>query len=204
MLFIRTEKSVKQFIRYYPVVSTIVILHIVLWLLMSVGIGDPILRWGIGHNLSIYLLDQYWRFITPVFLHLDLTHMLFNSFALVLFGPALERMLGKFKFVFIYLLTGVIGEIGTYIINPLNSSYHLGASGAIYGLFGIYLFMVFLRKQLISRTDAQIVLTIFAIGLVMTFLDSGINKAAHIFGFIGGFASAPLVLKNLRRFHGRY
>lgn len=179
-------------------------INIILWFLMSFDFGKSIFVWGVGHNASIHLFDQYWRLVTPVFLHLDLTHMVFNSFALVLFGPALERMIGKTKFVILYLLTGIIGEVGTYIIAPTSNTTHLGASGAIYGLFGIYLFMVFLRKHLISRTDAQIVGTIFAIGLIMTFIDSGINKAAHIFGFIGGFAIAPLVLNNLRRFHGRY
>lgn len=199
-MFIRTERSIKEFMSRYPIVSIIVIINIVIWLLMSFDFGKPIFIWGVGHNLSIHLLDQYWRFITPIFLHVDLTHMLFNSFALVLFGPALERMIGKFKFTTVYLLTGIVAEVGTYIIDPVSATRHLGASGAIYGLFGIYLFMVLFRKNLITKTDAQIVATIFIIGLVMTFLNSGINKAAHIFGFIGGMVIAPIALKRIKGF----
>lgn len=200
-LFIRTEKSVKEFMRLYPVVSTIVIINITLWFLMLFDLGKSyILVWGIGHNFSIHELNQYWRFVTPIFLHLGLTHMLFNSFALVLFGPALERMIGKFKFTIVYLLTGIIASLGTYFVAPLSNSTHLGASGAIYGLFGIYLFMVLFRKSLISGTDAQIVTTIFIIGLVMTFLDANINKSAHIFGFIGGVLFAPVILKKIKGF----
>src|SRR5699024_7578900 len=70
---------------------------------------------GIGHNLSVLLLNEYWRLFTPIFLHADLSHVVFNTFSLVLFGPALEKMIGKFKFISIYLITGIIGNIGTFI-----------------------------------------------------------------------------------------
>src|SRR5699024_10306653 len=62
------------------------------------------------------------------------------------------------------------------------------------GLFGIYIFMIFFRKSLIDQANAQIIKTIFVIGLVMTFITPRINIAAHIFGFIGGFALGPLLL----------
>ncbi|MGM8366598.1 rhomboid family intramembrane serine protease [Virgibacillus sp. W0181] len=201
-MFIRTEKSLKEFMNYYPIVSAIVIINLVLWLvtdLLHLSIGIQIFQWGIGHNLSV-LYGEYWRLITPVFLHGGLMHVLFNSFALVLFGPALEQMIGRFKFVSFYLLAGLAGNIGTYVIDPTSNIPHLGASGAVYGLFGIYVFMVVFRKHLIDQANAQIVLTIFIIGLVMTFIRPGINIYAHIFGFIGGFALGPLLLVNAQPF----
>lgn len=201
-MFIRTERSVQDFMRFYPIVSTIIIINLLLWLIIDIlhlQIGYTIYNWGIGHNLSIYH-GEYWRIISPIFLHGGLGHVLFNSFALVLFGPALEQMLGKFKFIIAYLLTGVAGNLGTYVIDPLSNIPHLGASGAVYGLFGIYLFMVFFRKDLIDPGNAQIVTVIFLIGLFMTFIQPNINIAAHIFGFLGGFAIGPIMLKNTRPF----
>lgn len=195
-MFIRTERSIKEFIHYYPIVAVIVIINLSLWLLIDVlhlPIGIQLYDWGIGHNLSIHL-GEYWRLITPIFLHAGLTHVLFNSFALVLFGPALEKMIGKVKFVSFYLLAGFAGNIGTYVIDPTSNIPHLGASGALYGLFGIYIFMILFRKHLIDQANAQIVMIIFAIGLVMTFIRPNINIAAHIFGFIGGFALGPIML----------
>src|SRR5690625_6453763 len=127
-------------------------------------------------------------------------HTIFNSFALVLFGPALEQMLGKFKFVIAYLVTGIIGNVGTYLVDPMSTIVHIGASGAIYGIFGMYIFMVFFRKHLIDSGNAQIVTTIFVIGLVMTFIRPGINIFAHVFGFIGGIALGPLILNNVQPF----
>lgn len=197
-MFIRTERSLKEFFDYYPIVSILVIVHLVLWIIIDflhLPIGLQIYQWGVGHNLSVYH-GEYWRLLTPIFLHAGLMHALFNSFALVLFGPALEQMLGKFKFIIGYFIAGLVGNIGTYVVDPMGQTPHLGASGAIYGLFGIYIFMVLFRKHLIDQANAQIVLTIFVIGLILTFVRPGINIYAHVFGFIGGFALGPILLTN--------
>lgn len=201
-MFVRTERSVKDFMRFYPIISILVSINLLLWLIIDVlhlPIGYTIINWGIGHNLSISQ-GEYWRLITPIFLHGGLGHVVFNSFALVLFGPALEQMLGKTKFIFAYFFTGIAGNVGTYIIAPVSITPHLGASGAIYGLLGIYIFMSLFRKDLIDRGNAQIVTVIFIMGLFMTFVQPNINIAAHIFGFIGGFALGPIILINTQPF----
>lgn len=201
-MFIRTEKSVRDFVSFYPIVSAIIIFNLILWLLIYIlpfTIGEIIYYFGIGHNFSVYN-GEYWRLITPIFLHGGFTHVAFNSFSLVLFGPALEQMLGKLKFILAYFFTGFAGNLGTYLIEPTSFTPHLGASGAIYGLFGIYIFMVYFRKHLIDAANANIVQVIFVIGLVMTFIQPNINIAAHIFGFIGGFAIGPIMLKNVQPF----
>src|SRR5699024_8396667 len=203
-MFIRTERSVAEFIRFYPVVSVILVINIILWIFtqfFSESIGGVILQYGIGFNLAVYADQEYWRLITPIFLHANLGHVLFNSFALVLFGPALERMTSRIQFVIIYLVTGIIGNVATYIINPTGVIPHLGASGAIYGLFGMYMFMSFRRRDLIDPQNAQIVRTIFLIGIIMTFIRPNINIAAHIFGFLGGVIVAPLFLRNAQPFY---
>ncbi|WP_249872716.1 rhomboid family intramembrane serine protease [Oceanobacillus saliphilus] len=198
-MFIRNERSIKEFMQLYPIVSALVIINLFLWLirnLLGLPIGWDIYHWGIGSNFLI-AMGEYWRLVTPIFLHADLIHVLFNSFSLVLFGPALEHMLGKFKFIFAYLGAGIIANIATYFLGPINYL-HLGASGAVFGLFGIYAFMVSFRKNMIDQGSSQIVMIILFISLAMTFLRSGINVYAHIFGFIGGFIIAPLVLANVR------
>lgn len=186
----------------YPIVSGIVIVHIVVWLLSDViplPLFDRLYNLGVGNHYMIHQ-GEYWRFITPIFLHGGLTHMLFNSFSLVLFGPALERMIGKSLFLVAYLGAGVLANVATFLINPFNF-YHVGASGAIFGLFGIYIFMVIFRKSLIDSQNAQVVTAIFIIGLIMTFIRPGINQYAHILGFAAGFLIAPLVLAKARPFY---
>ncbi|MEC5424695.1 rhomboid family intramembrane serine protease [Virgibacillus sp. C22-A2] len=201
-MFIRTERSIKEFVQFYPIVAGLIIIHLVLWLLIDflrLPFGIELYQWGAGNNLFIHN-GEYWRLITSIFLHGGLMHALFNSFALVLFGPALEQMLGKFKFIIAYLAAGLAGNIATYAIAPTAFYFHIGASGAVFGLFGIYAFMVAFRKHLIDQANSQIVMTIFIIGLIMTFVRPNINIYAHIFGFIGGFALAPLVLSGVRAY----
>ncbi|RWZ52259.1 rhomboid family intramembrane serine protease [Halobacillus fulvus] len=199
-MFVRTE-NFKEFLRFYPIVSGLVAIHLILWLLIDViqlGAAIDLQRWGIGVN-ALVLQGEYWRLVTPIFLHGGFTHALFNSFSLVLFGPALEQMLGKGKFIAMYLGAGIAGNLGTFIVNPDAFYAHLGASGAIFGIFGVYLYMVFNRKDLIDQANSQIIMVILVLGLFMTFRP-GINVLAHLFGLIGGFALAPPILKNARPF----
>lgn len=219
-MFIRTEKSIKDFMHFYPIVSVLVIINIVVFLMTDVipipavasfdqctigfppadTLGKQIFECGMAIN-PLVAQGEYWRLVTAMFLHGGLTHVLFNAFAIVLFAPALEQMLGKFKFIILYFVAGIVGNIGSYFVDPTMSS--VGASGAIYGLFGLYVFMVVFRKDLIDRASMQIVMVIFIIGLLMSFMQTGINLSAHIFGFIGGFALGPVILGNARPFSVR-
>lgn len=201
-MFIRTERSVKDFMIFYPIVSALVILNLLIWLFTDffpTDIGFTTYLLGAGNNILIGD-GQYWRLFTPIFLHANFMHVLFNSFSLVLFGPALEQMIGKWKFVFAYIGAGLIGNIGTYFMDPTSPTFHIGASGAVYGLFGLYVFMMFMRKDLIDEANAKLVLIILVIGIVMTFANQQINTAAHLFGMLGGVFIAPLVLSKAQPF----
>ncbi len=193
-MFTRSE-NFRTFLHLYPVVSILVGIHILFWLLFQLPIPQLQILLGLldGYNAAL-ANGEYWRLITPIFLHIGFGHLFFNSISLILFAPALEKMLGRTKFLFIYIGSGVIANIATYLIEPLQYS-HIGASGAIFGLFGVYLFIVYFRKGLIDQANTQIIISILVIGLIMTFFNSNINVVAHIFGMIGGFLLAPLVIK---------
>lgn len=188
-MFVRTE-NFRTFTKLYPIITTIIAIHLVLWL--TVQFSDFIIHLTVGNNFLIWN-GEYWRLITPIFLHASLTHLLFNSLSLILFGPGLERMLGKGKFILIYLLGGILANVATLMLAPLHYS-HLGASGAIFALFGIYFYMVFFRPDLLNTANSQIILTILVISLVMTFFTSNVNIYAHLFGFLAGTILAPLIL----------
>src|SRR5699024_5787565 len=196
-MFIRTERSINEFMRLYPIVSTLIIIHFVLWFMidfLQTPIGMKLYGWGVGSNYFIHN-GEYWRFITPIFLHAGLMHVLFHFFAFCLFRLALEQMLGKLKFIVSYLGAGLVANIGTFLFGSSDIWYtYVCASCAIYGLFGIYLYMVIFRKDLIYPGSSQTIITLLIIGLVMTFVRPNINVHAHIFGMVGGFAIAPLVL----------
>ncbi|RKL65106.1 rhomboid family intramembrane serine protease [Salipaludibacillus neizhouensis] len=196
-MFIRNE-TFGGFIRSYKVITVLVAINIFFYIwtdLFPFLGGEEIRMLGVGQNIAI-AMGEYWRLITPIFLHGGLMHMAFNSFALILFGPALEIMFGRSRFLTFYLATGILANIAyLYLGNPYGV--HLGASGAIYGLFGVYLYMVFYRKDLIDKANSQLILTVLVIGVVMTFINPGINILAHIFGLISGAALGPIFLMNL-------
>ncbi|SER13385.1 rhomboid family intramembrane serine protease [Piscibacillus halophilus] len=201
MFFIRTE-SFQQFLRFYPVVSVLVAINLILYLFTRViPIPFFIDLWTLMVGFNLYVqMGEYWRLLTPIFLHGGITHVLFNSFSIVLFGPALEKMLGKFKFILAYLLMGVLANVAYYFLGDLMAT-HVGASGAIYGLFGLYAYMIFARRDLIDAQSTQIVVVFIIIGFLTSF-GPNINFIAHIFGFISGVALGPILIDRIK--HGYY
>ncbi|MFB5663951.1 rhomboid family intramembrane serine protease [Alteribacillus sp. HJP-4] len=206
-MFIRNE-SFSSFKRNYPVITTLIVINVILFLWINLSLwtgglfplGLEIRQLGIGINGAI-AEGQYWRLLTPVFLHQGTGHILFNSVSLILFAPALEKMIGSLKFLAVYLLTGFLANVATFLLiaNPAYS--HLGASGAIFGVFGVYLYMVINRKELIDAMNTQIIMIIIVIGVVSTFINPGINILGHLFGLISGAAIAPLFLRKAKSFY---
>ncbi|MBP3040194.1 rhomboid family intramembrane serine protease [Bacillaceae bacterium Marseille-Q3522] len=193
-MFVRTE-SFKQFIRFYPVVSLIVFLNIILYILTVLPIFPNSYFLQMFAGVNIYIREgEIWRLLTPIFLHNNFMHMLFNSFSIVLFAPSLERMLGKWRFLLVYIGTGIFANLATLLLKPATYV-HVGSSGAIFGLFGFYLSILLLRKYVISRNNSQFLVMIIAISFIMTFLQPNINVTAHFFGLISGFLFGVLFFR---------
>jgi membrane associated rhomboid family serine protease len=135
---------------------------------------------GIAHG-------EYYRLLTAMFLHeppssggLFFLHILFNMWALYVVGPPLEALLGRVRFAAMYLLTGLAGSVLAYVLTAPNVP-ELGASGAIFGLFGALL--VVGRKL---RLNIQPIAVTIGLNLVLTFSLAGISWQAHIGGLIAG------------------
>lgn len=193
-MFVRTE-SFKQFLSFYPVISVIIAIQLMLFLSMHAPFFSQ--SW-IFENLSgvnfLIKEGEYWRLITPIFVHVAFGHLFFNSFSLILFGPALERALGSFLFTIVYLASGIGANIATlFIQEPFYI--HIGASGAIFGLFGVYLAVILMKKEMMPAQGRQIILPIAVISVIMTFFQSQVNVTGHIFGLISGFLIGRLLLE---------
>ncbi|CAM3217137.1 rhomboid family intramembrane serine protease [Filibacter tadaridae] len=183
-MFSRTE-NFSQYIRLYPVVAFFLTVNILVFLITIIpGIGDTVLYAGMGVN---YLISdgEWWRLITPMFLHGGLMHILFNMFSLFIFGPELEKIAGKARFLTIYLLSGVFGNLATFFLHGPDYA-SVGASGAIFGILGAFGALVHYTKRILPQLR-QIILPIILVSVVMTFVQPGINATAHIAGLIFGF-----------------
>lgn len=192
-MFVRTE-SFREFIRFYPLITLILIIHLLVHLATTLPLLPSREIFTLLAGVNLYIIEgEFWRILTPIFVHSGFAHLLFNSFSLVLFGPPLERILGKAKFLLVYLLTGIAANVATLLLEPPTYT-HVGSSGAIFGLFGFYLAISMFRKDLLSKENSQIIITIAVIGVIMTFFQSNINITAHIFGLIAGFFTGRVLL----------
>jgi membrane associated rhomboid family serine protease len=172
----------------WTLVGLNVVAYIVELVNQNTVITDGVL---VGHfpGTTIGVADgQWYRLITNAFLHeppgsgLGILHIAFNMWALIVVGPALERTLGRVRFLAVYLVSALAGSVLFYLLaSPGNSA--LGASGAIFGLFGGW-FVLSRRLRLDSR---QIVMLI-VLNLVISFAVPGIAWQGHLGGLIAGTA----------------
>ncbi|MBN1312456.1 MAG: rhomboid family intramembrane serine protease, partial [Anaerolineae bacterium] len=132
---------------------------------------------------------QLWRLFTPMFLHGGFVHLGVNSYSLYLIGPRVERSFGHFRFLAIYVLSGVAGSVVSFALGPYQS---IGASGALFGLIGALVPMLYLNRKIFANTRQQIANIIIVIGLNLFygFSAGGIDNWAHIGGLVSGLALA--------------
>ena len=145
-----------------------------------IGLG----RFTNGGPLQGVAEGQWYRLITSAFLPppgggLGPLDIIFNMWALILVGPALERLLGHLRFLTVYLVSALGGSVALYILAPYELA--LGASGAIFGLFGAW-FVVAKRLRLDSRWIVAIIL----LNLILGFTVHGIAWQAHVGGLLSG------------------
>ena len=127
---------------------------------------------------------QYYRLLTAAFLHAGTFHLLSNMFALVSLGPVLEQALGRSRFLALYVVSALGGSTLSYLVSEPRT-FGVGASGAIFGLFGAYYVVV--RKV---GGDTGSILTLLVINLVITFALPIIDWRAHVGGLLTGAAVA--------------
>jgi membrane associated rhomboid family serine protease len=150
------------------------------------GAGSPILSGGVICADGV-AAGEWWRIFTSAFLHLGLLHIAFNMYALYLFGPILEQMYGHVEYFILYMLCAAGGSVLTILAAPDQAA--AGASGAIFGLFGLA-FVVSRRHHVATTRQARAILsqagTLLVLNLVFTFAIPGISWTGHVGGLLVG------------------
>ena len=198
MLFVRYENW-KSFLRFYPLTTLLLLANVVVFILMTINGGSrttaTLVEYGALTNIPGY--DQWWRTITAMFVHIGFDHLLFNSFGLIVFAPPLERLLGTWRYGKLNFLSGIIGNVISLELYRQSMEGHLaaGASGAIYGIYGAFLYIALFQRNMIDRASRQTIYTILGLGLIYTFIVPGIGIWAHVGGLITGFFVYGLLLR---------
>ena len=177
--------------------STPVVTYTIIAICVVVYISQ-MLSDGVVTNALFYhpaLTDtQPWRMITSLFVHSpgSYLHIIFNMFSLFIIGPPLETALGRWRFLAIYLLSGLGGSVAVLLMTPTTGV--LGASGAIFGLLGAF----FIIQRHLGGRNMQIIVVI-GINLVIGFIIPNVAWQAHVGGLVVGGIVAFVFLRTKAR-----
>jgi rhomboid protease GluP len=184
---------------------TIIAINAIVFVLMAIngaGIIDPNsivhIKWG-SNFTTLTLSGDWWRLITNVFIHFGIIHIIMNTYAFYMVGVYLEPMLGKTRYVTAYLSTGVLASVASlwWHKEGVNSA---GASGAIFGLYGVFLALLFtnlIPKQM--RTALLQSIGVFVVYNLIYGMKSGVDNSAHIGGLLSGLVIGFVYYLGLRK-----
>jgi len=185
------RKRVKRYPVTYGLIGFTAIIFLFQWLTASIsgngivcGLGDLICQIGAKDNQAI-ANGQIWRFILPIFIHIDSVHILVNMYSLHAVGPSVEVFYGKERIALVYLLSGIIGIAFSLAFNPYPSA---GASGAIFGIVGALALFLFRHRVLfgsVAKHQLTRIAMVVLLNLVLGF-SAMIDNWGHVGGLLGG------------------
>lgn len=182
--------------RHWHITYTLILITVAIYGLQQIIPN----QWVVKHG-SIWWpyvqRGEYYRIISYGFLHSqnDLMHLVWNMINLFIYGVSLERMMGRWKFLFVYLGSIVFGAFGVYVLAPSTSV--VGASGGIFGLMGSFLTLLIIMKQM---DTARVFAMITAVNVIYSLLNSSnISHACHAGGFVGGVLLTLLLVPFVKK-----
>ncbi|NGX38628.1 MAG: Rhomboid protease GluP [Chlamydiae bacterium] len=183
-----------------PITTLLIAINIAFFALMMVsGVSlfapttTDIFLWGGSFGEAI-LLGQWWRLFTCMFIHIGVMHLVMNMYSLFYIGSYLEPLLGKTRFLVAYLATGLIASLMSFWWHLHSGIVGAGASGAIFGMFGV--FLAFLTTKLIPKVARDALLKnigIFVAYNLLYGLRQGVDNSAHIGGLLSGIVIGYLL-----------
>ncbi|RIK09320.1 MAG: hypothetical protein DCC49_06915 [Acidobacteria bacterium] len=174
---------------------------------LNLILGDRLVEWFLVQPYLVLVENEWWRLVTPVLVHGPIYHILFNMYALFVIGRVLEEGQGTRRFLIVYFVSAISASTASIAVPvflhprttlPIQTDLgwlvpggSIGASGAVFGLFGALALLLWKRRHQPSARSAltQIVVLIL-INLAIGFTIGGIDNNAHIGGMIGGIAIA--------------
>lgn len=170
------------------------ICNVIIYLCCLFGIGDFYIAGGLDAP-AVIGEGEYYRIISSLFLHGNSTHLFNNMMILLFLGAMLEKELGHVRFLVLYFLSGIGGNLlSLYVkVREAEAAVSIGASGAVFGLDGVLVAMVlFWGKKPNDMTPKRVILVVL-LSLYSGFASTNVDNAAHIGGLITGFTAGCIV-----------
>jgi rhomboid protease GluP len=185
------------------VTLTLIAINVLVLLAMAVkGIspispnGASLIPWGANFG-PLTMNGQWWRLLTACFLHFGIIHLAFNMYVLYQVGITTEFLYGKAKYLLVYILSGVIGNVVSVYIHPFSVG--AGASGAVFGVYGAFLGFLFIRRSVIPKQAmtqmAKSAGIFLGINLIYGLSDGSTDLSAHIGGLMTGLLLGTFLLR---------
>lgn len=204
------DNEVKEFIDFlkpkegYFITPIIIYLNILIFMIMGfAGLGfisfkgQDLLSWGANFRPST-TNGEWWRLLTSTFLHGGLMHLIANMYGLLFVGIFLEPLLGRTKYLTVYLLTAILASCAS--LWWYDATVSVGASGAIFGLYGLFLALLLTKNFPPDFSKAFLTSTLIFIGYnLLMGLTGGIDNAAHIGGLLSGFVVGLILYPTLKK-----
>lgn len=150
------------------------------------ALSTVLINYGAKDN-DLIVQGQYWRFVTPIFLHANLLHVGLNMLNLAVLGVFLERLVGHLRYLLIYFVTGIVSIIASFYFMPQEIS--VGASGAIFGLVGAYSIFVLMHRRAFPKHGIPALLwllLVIGVNLGIGLFVPNVDNYAHIGGLLSG------------------
>lgn len=192
----------------FVITPLLIAINIVIFIIMIVsGVhfmqpdSQDLLMWGANFR-PMTMEGEWWRLFTACFLHIGLVHLLLNMYALFYIGLILEPILGKVRFLSVYLISGVAASLTSLWWNDLTIS--AGASGAIFGMYGV--FFALLTTNIVNKSMKKAFLMSISLFIIYNILNglkpgSGIDNAAHIGGLVSGFLMGYALIPSIKKYN---
>lgn len=190
----KTEEKNKLFEKTFkkkPILITyaLIVINIIIFFLSAANILDVN---AFLMNLFYVKNGEWYRLITAAFFHADILHLFCNMYSLYIIGTQLENVLGKTKFIIVYLISAIVGSLMSGVMNGVSVS-SIGASGAIFGLLGAMLYFGYHYRLYLGSVMMSQIVPIIILNLIIGFSMSNVDNFAHIGGLIGGLFAGMAV-----------
>jgi rhomboid protease GluP len=198
-LFIRHEKSIKEYYSRFPVTALLLAL-ITAVMAVTYFVDSRFGEWTFsgytGITPDMMERGQYWKLMTAAFVHAGLAHFIANFSSLLLLGSPLESILGKIRYVVLIVICALASSLSVFY---LGSQSAVGASGICFGMMGVYLYLILFRKGVLDPQSVKFVWIWFVIAWVYSFLMPDISISGHFGGLVGGLLFSFMAIRKSGR-----
>ncbi|MCR5799663.1 MAG: rhomboid family intramembrane serine protease [Lachnospiraceae bacterium] len=188
------KKKMEKVKRKKPAPVTICLIAINLIVFITyLAIKDPFI---ISYQMNKVYVEhgEYYRLFTAMFLHAGVMHLFSNMILLYVLGEALEPLTGSIKFGIIYIISGILGNLASYGYEVMSGKVYtsIGASGAVYGCLGLFVYLALRRYKGLNVPIGRIIFMLIYC-IYSSFAEAHVDYAAHIGGLVAGFLLAVML-----------